>query len=68
MTMGMVGVGEPDSGSMVMAKPLASMPAGSGGSMREALPRSSGRNIPAGIGAAPDMGRSQSSYAFPVGT
>src|SRR5438477_2812244 len=66
ITIGMVGVVEPCSGSMVMAKALASTPAGSGGLTTTALPRVSGLKTPAGIGA-PCLGMSQSSYAFWAG-
>jgi len=46
-----VGALEPASGSTVMAKVLASIPAGNGGLITAALPCAFGRNIPAGMGA-----------------
>src|SRR5215470_10072639 len=46
-----VGADEPASGSTVMAKVLASTPAGRGGLITAALPRAFGLKIPAGMGA-----------------
>src|SRR5215475_2697838 len=46
-----VGADEPPSGSTVMAKVLASTPAGRGGLITAALPRAFGWKIPAGMGA-----------------
>ena len=43
----------PDLASTVTPKALASTPFGSGGRITLAFPRSSGRNVPAGIGFAP---------------
>ena len=60
ITIGMVGVVDPASGSTVMANALASAPAGSGGLTTVALPRASGWKTPAGIGA-PCLGISHSS-------
>jgi hypothetical protein len=51
MTIGIVGVDDPLSGSTVIAKVFASTPAGSGGWMTCALPRASGLKTPAGMGA-----------------
>ena len=53
--MGMVGVGDPASGSIVTAKAFASVPVVMGGLITIALPWASGLNIPAGMGA-PFMG------------
>jgi hypothetical protein len=58
--MGIVGVADPFSGSIVIAKALASAPAGSGGLITVALPGESGLKTPAGIDA-PAFGISQSS-------
>src|SRR5215469_3610845 len=66
ITIGMVGVVLPCSGSIVIAKALASTSIGSGGFMTVAPPRASGLNTPAGMGA-PCIGMSQSWYAFPGG-
>jgi len=60
MKIGIVGVVDPCSGSTVIAKALASAPAGSGGSTTVALPWASGLKTPAGIGA-PVVGINQSS-------
>src|SRR5271170_3431613 len=62
---GRVGLVAPPSSSTVTPKAFASTPLGSGGMITLALPRSSGRNVPAGIGSAPSAaGISQSSYVF----
>src|SRR5260370_37817129 len=63
----MVGVVEPCSGSIVIAKALASAPAGSGGLMSTAPPRAAGLKTPAGMGA-PCIGISHSSYVFCAGS
>src|SRR6266852_6618533 len=55
-----VGAAEPASGSTVMAKALASTPAGRGGLITVALPWASGLKRPAGMGA-PLVGISHSS-------
>ena len=60
-TSGMVGVGDPPSGSIVTAKVFASTPGDMGGIITVALPLESGRNMPAGIGFSPCMGTSHSS-------
>src|SRR4051812_9869211 len=61
ITIGMVGVDDPCSGSMVMANAFGSTPTGSGGLITAALPRTSGLNTPAGTGAFPLAGISHSS-------
>src|ERR1700733_8843451 len=61
---GAVGVAEPPSFSMVMPKALAGTPTGSGGKTTLALPASSGRKRPAGMGAEPLAGITQSSYVL----
>lgn len=63
----MVGVLEPLAFSMVMPKPLAAMPLGSLGSTSEAYPSEFGQKVPAGMGAEPLAGITQSSYALPGG-
>jgi len=58
---GIVGAVLPASGSMVIANPLASKSFDKDGMRTLALPRTSGLNTPNGIGAAPLVGKSQSS-------
>ena len=60
ITIGIVGVVLPCSGSIVTAKALASTLTGNGGLITMPPPRASGLNTPAGIGA-PSVGISQSS-------
>ena len=63
ITIGIVGVTDPASGSMVIANAFASTPGGSGGLTTVALPRAFGLNTPAGIGA-PWVGINHNSKAF----
>jgi hypothetical protein len=51
-----VGAADPASGSTVMAKVLASRPAGNGGLITVAVPRVFGLNVPAGIGPSLPVG------------
>ena len=57
----MVGESAPLAFSIVTPNALAAMPAGSGGSTSVAVPTESGRKTPAGTGALPFAGITQSS-------
>src|SRR5665213_2876914 len=65
---GVVGQGDPSAFSMVTPNAFAGTPTGNFGRTRFALPAASGQNSPAGIGAFPFAGITQSSYALCSGS